>query len=69
MKTLKIIYLVLGIIALVDFLISFINPAETYSILFWETNVWVYRAYRLAMVLLFLKLYLDQRKAESLDSK
>jgi hypothetical protein len=67
MKTMKWVYLVFGIVFLIDFLTSWLNPEETYQILFWEVNIWVYRAYRLVFMLLFLKLFIDQRKAENLD--
>jgi hypothetical protein len=67
MKTMKWVYLVFGIVFLIDFVTSWLNPEETYQILFWEVNIWVYRVYRLAFMILFIKLFLDQRKAERLN--
>lgn len=67
MKTMKWVYLVFGIVFLIDFVTSWLNPEETYQILFWEVNIWVYRIYRLVFMLLFLKLFIDQRNAERLN--
>jgi branched-subunit amino acid permease len=69
MKTMTIIYLILGAAFATDFISSFFYEEEVYKVLFWETNVWVYRVYKLAFVLVVVMYFIEQRKAQKLRSK
>lgn len=69
MRILPIIYLIVGVAGAVDFVTTFIQPQVVYAILFWDTNVWVYRVYKIAVVFLFAKLLFDEWRAQKLRSE
>jgi hypothetical protein len=67
MKISKTIYLLLGILFTVDFIYSIFDPRETHELFFWDVNMWIYRIYKLLLVLLFLKIYMEQKKNEKIN--
>ncbi|UQD56958.1 hypothetical protein [Flavobacterium sp. K5-23] len=69
MKMSKNIYLVLAILFLVSFINSLFDTGETHKLFFWEVNIWVYRLFRLAIAVLFMKSYLDIKKAETITKE
>ncbi|MBP4142762.1 hypothetical protein J3S90_13225 [Flavobacterium sp. P4023] len=64
MKVSKKIYLILAILFLISFIFSLFNTETTHKILFWETNIWAYRIFRLVIAVVFMKSYLDSRKED-----
>jgi hypothetical protein len=60
----KNVYLALAILFLISFMYSLFDIGATHKLFFWEVNIWVYRFFRLAVAVLFMKLYLDIRNAE-----
>jgi hypothetical protein len=56
-------YLAGAILFLIGFIDSLFDIEETRKI-FFEVNIWVYRLFRLALPLLFMKSYLDIRNRE-----
>jgi hypothetical protein len=64
MKMPKNVYLALAILLLISFINSLFDTERTHELFFWEVNIWVYRFFRLAVAVLFMKLYLDIRNAE-----
>lgn len=68
MKISKFVYLLLGIVMLADLVYAIVLPEETYRVMFWEVNVWIYRVYSLALVLACFRAYMERRKAEKLNS-
>jgi hypothetical protein len=69
MKMNKNIYLVLAIVFLISFISSLFATGTTHELLFWEVNIWVYRLFRLVIAVVFMKYYLDIRKAEKIAEK
>lgn len=67
MKIPKNIYLILAILFLISFIYSLFDQGKSHKILFWETNIWIYRLFRLAVAVLFMKSYLDLRKKENVS--
>jgi hypothetical protein len=65
----KSIYLVLAILLLISFIDSLFDTETTHKILFWEVNIWGYRLFRLAIAVLFMKSYLEMKKAETITEK
>lgn len=63
----KNVYLGLAILFLISFIFSLFNTGTTHELLFWEVNIWVYRLFRLAIAVLFMKAYLDRRKDDNLS--
>jgi hypothetical protein len=61
MKVLKTACLALGSLFTIDFIYSIFNQNTTHELFIWEVDILVYRMYRLALVLLFVKLYFDQK--------
>lgn len=57
--------LVLGILFTISFIYSLFDERVTYELFIWDVNIWVYRMYRFALALLFIKLYFKQREIES----
>jgi hypothetical protein len=64
MKMPKNAYLVLAVLFFLAFINSLFETERTHDLLFWEVNIWVYRFFRLAIAVLFMKSYLDIRNAE-----
>jgi len=64
MKMRKKVYLALAILLLISFINSLFDTERTHELFFWEVNIWVYRFFRLAVAVLFMKSYLDIRNAE-----
>ncbi|TDE02627.1 hypothetical protein [Flavobacterium hiemivividum] len=64
MKISKTVYLILALIFLFSFIQSLFDARITPKIFFWEVNIWVYRLFRLAVAVLFMKSYLDMKKEE-----
>ena len=62
MKISKNIYLVLALLFLISFIHSLFDTEATHELLFWEVNIWVYRLFRLAIAVFFMKSYLDMKK-------
>jgi hypothetical protein len=62
-------YLVLAILFLISFIDSLIYTEATHKLFFWEVNIWVYRLFRLAIAVLFMKSYLDIKKAETIKEE
>jgi hypothetical protein len=60
----KNVYLALAILFLISFINSLFDSEKTQRILFWEVNIWVYRLFRMAVAVLFMKSYLDSRNTE-----
>lgn len=60
----KNVYLALAILFLISFINSLFDSEKTQRILFWEVNIWVYRLFRMAVAVLFMKSYLDRRNTE-----
>lgn len=69
MEAMTIVYMILGAIVFTDFVSSFFCQEEVYTAMFWETNLWVYSAYKLGFVLLVLIYFIELRKAEKLKSE
>ncbi|MBX0331675.1 hypothetical protein K3G39_00335 [Pontibacter sp. HSC-14F20] len=69
MKFLKILYLVFAASMLVDLISSFNTTQEVFRVLFWETNIWWYRIYKLSFLLLFASAFWEQQKREKLKSQ
>jgi hypothetical protein len=69
MKMSKNIYLVLAILFLISFIDSLFDTEATHKLFFWEVNIWVYRLFRLAVAVLFMKSYLDIKKAETVKEE
>ena len=67
MKISKTIYLILAILFLISFIYSLFDEGTNHKVLFWETNIWVYRLFRLAVAVLFMKSYLDLRKKKNVS--
>ncbi|NRT14803.1 hypothetical protein HNP99_001147 [Flavobacterium sp. 28A] len=67
MKMSKNVYLGLAILFLISFIYSLFDTRTTHELLFWEVNIWVYRFFRLAVAVLFMKTYLDKRKDENVN--
>ena len=65
MKLSKNFFLVLGVLFTIDFFYSLFDQRQTHKLLFWEANIWVYRVYRLAIALFFIKLYFKQKEIDS----
>lgn len=59
-------YLVIAIIFLISFIGSLFDTEATHELFFWEVNMWVYRFFRLAVAVLFMKSYMDMRNAEKI---
>lgn len=59
-------YLALAILFLISFIYSLCDTGTTHELLFWEVNIWVYRFFRLALAVLFMKSYLDIKKVEEI---
>ena len=57
--------LVLGILFTISFIYSLFDERVTHELFIWDVNIWVYRMYRFALALLFIKLYFKQREIES----
>lgn len=57
--------LVLGILFTISFIYSLFDERVTHELYIWDVNIWVYRMYRFALALLFIKLYFKQREIES----
>ena len=57
--------LVLGIIFTISFIYSLFDLRVTHELFIWDVNIWIYRMYRFALALLFVKLYFKQREIES----
>ncbi|SDW51611.1 hypothetical protein [Flavobacterium degerlachei] len=66
MKMHKNVYLVFAIVFLLSFIDSLFDAEATHELLFWEVNIWVYRFFRLAIAVLFMKSYMDIRNAEKI---
>ena len=64
MRMHKNVYLALAILFLLSFIDSLFDTEKTQKIFFWEVNIWVYRLFRMAIAVLFMKSYLDIRNAE-----
>jgi hypothetical protein len=64
MRMHKNVYLALAILFLISFINSLFDSEKTQRILFWEVNIWVYRLFRMAVAVLFMKSYLDRRNTE-----
>jgi hypothetical protein len=64
MRMHKNVYLALAILFLISFINSLFDGEKTQRILFWEVNIWVYRLFRMAVAVLFMKSYLDSRNTE-----
>lgn len=62
-------YLALAILFLISFIFSLFDTGKTHDLLFWEVNIWVYRIFRLAIAVLFMKSYLDLRNAEKVGEQ
>jgi hypothetical protein len=62
-------YLVLAILFLISFIDSLFDTETTHELFFWEVNIWVYRLFRLAIAVLFMKSYLEMKKAETITEK
>lgn len=69
MKMPKNAYLVFAIIFLISFIDSLFDTEATHELFFWEVNMWVYRFFRLAVAVLFMKSYLDMRNAEKITEQ
>lgn len=69
MKAMSIFYLILGAIVLTDFVSSFFYQEEVYKVLFWETNIWVYRTYKLVLLLAAIMFFIEKRRSQKLNSK
>lgn len=69
MKMHKNVYLVFAIVFLISFIDSLFDIEATHELFFWEVNIWVYRFFRLAIAVLFMKSYLDIRNAEKLTEE
>lgn len=65
MKLSKKTYLVISALFIVDFAYSLLNKRQTHELFFWQVNIWFYRIYRLAIALLFIRLYLEQKGEDS----
>jgi hypothetical protein len=63
MKISKTLALILAILFFVGFIYSLFDAGQTHNLLFWEVNIWGYRAFRLLIAVSFLKMYLDKRKS------
>jgi hypothetical protein len=61
----KNIYLVLAIILLLSFISSLFDVSRTHTLIFWEVDIWIYRLFRLAIAVYFMKLYLDKRNEDT----
>ena len=57
--------LVLGIIFTISFIYSLFDQRVTHELFIWDVDIWIYRMYRFALALLFVKLYFKQREIES----
>jgi hypothetical protein len=57
--------LALGILFTINFIYSLFDHRVSHELFIWEVNIWVYRMYRFALALLFIKLYFKQREIES----
>ncbi|WP_413998411.1 hypothetical protein ACMDB5_11550 [Flavobacterium sp. W1B] len=65
----KTIYLVLAIFFFLSFIQSLFDKGATHKLFFWEVDIWLYRLFRLAIAVLFMKSYLDMKKAEKIAEK
>lgn len=63
----KNVYLALAIILLFSFISSLFSDETTHQLLFWNVNIWVYRLFRLALAVLFMKSYLDMRNKDKTE--
>jgi hypothetical protein len=66
MKMHKNVYLVFAIVFLLSFIDSLFDAETTHELFFWQVNIWVYRFFRLAIAVLFMKSYMDIRNAEKI---
>ncbi|PVY39068.1 hypothetical protein [Pontibacter virosus] len=69
MKFLKILYLVFAAAMLVDLITSFYTTQEVFRVFFWETNIWWYRLYKLAFLLISVAAFWDQQKRGKLNNQ
>ncbi|NEM98794.1 hypothetical protein [Pontibacter burrus] len=65
MKILKYGWLLLAVICIADLIYSVYKPEEIYSVMLWETNIWVYRLYKLALALFLAKPFFDRKWQKS----
>jgi hypothetical protein len=65
MKLSKNFYLIIGVLFTLDFVYSLFDQRDTHELFAWDVNIWVYRIYRLAIALLFIKLYFKQKEVDS----
>ena len=57
--------LVLGILFTISLIYSLFDQRVTHELFIWDVDIWIYRMYRFALALLFVKLYFKQREIES----
>jgi hypothetical protein len=69
MKLSKKACLILGILFSAEFIYSLFDKGKTHELFIWEVNIWIYRLYRLALPLMFAKLYFERKNAESLNNQ
>ncbi|MFQ3174079.1 MAG: hypothetical protein ACI8W0_001188 [Flavobacterium sp.] len=69
MKMHKNVYLVFAIVFLLSFIDSLFDTEKTHELFFWEVNIWVYRVFRLAIAVLFMKSYLDIRSSKKANEE
>jgi hypothetical protein len=69
MKFSKNIFLVLGLLFIIDFFYSLFDECVTHELFFWDVNMWVYRTYRFVLALFFIALYFKQRIEDLRDVK
>ncbi len=65
MKIHALVFLVLALFMLADLVYSFVRPETSNTLLFWEVDIWIYRVYKAVLFILFIKFYLDKRKARN----
>ncbi len=65
MKLSKPFYLVIGVLFTISFFYSLFDQHDTHELFAWDVNIWVYRIYKLAIALLFIKLYFKQKEVNS----
>ncbi|SEA54868.1 hypothetical protein SAMN05443667_105202 [Flavobacterium gillisiae] len=69
MRMHKNVYLALAILFLISFIYSLFDTGATHKLFFWEVNIWLYRVFRLAIAVLFMKSYWDIKKAEKITEQ
>ena len=63
MKISKYLFLVLGIIYFIDFIMLFFYKGNTHEFFLWEVNIWLYRAFKLLLGSIFIIIFFERHNA------